>query len=41
MRKIRRLLFSEDVLAEEYAAYLTLLVSTVIGIVFSEELFTY
>lgn len=41
MRKIRRLLFSETVLTEEYAAYLTLLVSTVIGIVFSEELFTY
>ncbi len=41
MRKIRRLLFSENVLTEEYAAYLTLLVSTASGMVFSEELFTY
>lgn len=41
MRKIRRLLFSENVFAEEYVAYLTLFVATAIGMVFSEELFTY
>ncbi|OUQ46912.1 hypothetical protein B5E64_02515 [Drancourtella sp. An12] len=35
------MLFGETVFTEEYAAYLILLVSTVIGMVFSEELFTY
>ena len=41
MKKIRSLLFRANAFAKKHTAYLTLLLSTVIGTVFSEELFTY
>lgn len=41
MKKIRSLLFRANAFAKKHTAYLTLLLSTVIGTVFSEKLFTY